>query len=259
MAPIVLSIRPQQDAPATAIALMKRGYEGVFSPLLQIAPIKEIKIEPADAYIFTSQHAAQVFHLPDKTCPLYAIGDATALILQEKGYETVLIGSGDAFSLIPLIQTSLARGSHVVHLSGETVSVDMEKALTPLGFTVHRQIVYTTTYGHTLSAKSVAAIRAGRVFGILVYSPLSAEALLVALHHHGLEAHVSSIHAVCLSSVIAHKIRSLSWKSVTVSSEKSTESLLDNLDHLLSKCHNNHVLEQGAIHDRSKKAVSRKT
>ena len=186
----------------------------------------------------TSQNAAGAFRGDDKKIPLYAVGVKTSEVLQDKGFTNILMGHGDASSLLEKIQKTVPKNHRLVHLSGDEISVDVSCELKKFGYTCHRQIIYKTKYLDAFSPEALRALRGKDLFSILFYSPRSAQIFKKSIQKYHLETPLKTVYALSLSPGIETYLKDLPWKGSFISQAKSTVSMIESLDLLRSKCHN---------------------
>ncbi len=105
MAAIILILRPQPGADATAARARSMGLEARTAPLFTILPLDWEPPDPSEvqATLLTSANAARqagpaAGGFADLPC--YAVGGATALAAKEIGFTDLRIGSSDGAELI---------------------------------------------------------------------------------------------------------------------------------------------------------------
>jgi len=244
MTPKILLIRPEPESHTSAEALEKRGYEAIISPLLEIKPKTSIFIEPADVYLLTSQNGAKVFAevFQEFETPLYSIGEKTTKELEKASFRNIKTAQGDARDLIKLVQKEASLSQKLVHLSGDVISVDIAKELKQKGYNASRQIIYKTEYLKVLPLNVLKALEKNEIRAVFIYSSKSAKIIVQALKNIELGA----IYAICLSDKIAGHVRGLIWADIYVSSQKTTLSLIDQLDQIDFRCHNDAINQENA-------------
>lgn len=143
----LLITRPQPGASDLEDALRARfGADDlniVCSPLMQItfdfpAPdLSDIK-----TLIFTSQNGVTGFarHFSRRDLPAYAVGDTTADVAREHGFEVRSAG-GDIHDLVALLKGDGVTGP-CLHLRGTYVAGDMITALAEIGIAARQTVVY---------------------------------------------------------------------------------------------------------------------
>jgi uroporphyrinogen-III synthase len=211
----VLLTRPRAAAERLAQDLAARGHEVLIEPLLTIEPLPGPLPELAgvQALVITSANAAPALAGTDPRLPVFVVGSATAAAARHAGRRDVRIGEGDARALARLIARQLrpADGA-LLHLSGSEVRAELGHDLAAAGFALRRHAVYRARAAQELSAEVIAALRAGEVDAVLLFSPRSAATLVDLLARHGLAGALSGTEAICLSEAVAEPCRRLPWR-----------------------------------------------
>jgi uroporphyrinogen-III synthase len=118
MTPLVI-VRPEPGASATAEAARKLGLEPVVMPLFAIVPLEWNPPDPRDfdALLFTSANAirhggAGLSAL--RSLPAHCVGEATARVVREHGFQVASVGSGRVDGLLDSLPGTL----RLLHLGG---------------------------------------------------------------------------------------------------------------------------------------------
>lgn len=146
-----------------------------------------------------------------------------------------------------MIQQTAPLHSRLVHVSGETLSVDITQELIKQGYKAERQIAYRTDYMETLSPEAIKLLKNREIKAAFFYSPLSAGMFQKAILKAGGETSLSSLYAICLSQAITIPLQKFLWKGMLISLEKSTGSMIDALDKCFFKCDNNLKIRSGRV------------
>ncbi len=227
----LLVTRPAEDAAATAEKLQQRGYRPILTPLLTIVPLPETPLSDLATYralIVTSANGVRV--LADRTARrgdlLIAVGEPTASCARALGFTQVESADGDAVVLVNYVRDRLDPDKgKLLHLRGETVTVDPVPMLQDAGFSVESCTLYRAETIDQLSAAAVAALTVGTVGGVLLYSPRSAAAFEAALIRSLNADAAQALTAYCLSPAVA-KALALAYRSVAVAPHPLGEALL---------------------------------
>ncbi|CAM3127374.1 Uroporphyrinogen III synthase HEM4 [Sphingomonas antarctica] len=115
---IVIILRPQPGADATAARARALGLQIVVAPLFEIQPMAWIAPDPAafDALLLTSAsgvRAAGEKLMRFAHLPVVTVGEATADAARGAGLDVTQIGEGDGASVV-----AASRYRHFVHLAG---------------------------------------------------------------------------------------------------------------------------------------------
>jgi uroporphyrinogen-III synthase len=209
----ILVTRPEPDAARQAERLAALGHEAVFAPLLGIeyVPDVHLDLDGVDALIATSRNALRALAAhPQGTeaarLPLFAVGEATAVLARDLGFADVATGPGTGEELGTVI-AARAKGTALLHLSGENVAFDLKAALAARGFDVRRAVLYRAVPAGALPPAIVAMMEAGTLDGVMLMSPRTGTIFAGLIRHHGLEGPASRFICYCLSGAVAQAVR----------------------------------------------------
>ncbi len=227
----VLITRPLEDAEPLAAALKQRGIEAVLAPLMTItdvdAPDLDTDLSGAQALLITSANGIRAFarKVSRRDIPVFAVGDASALVARGLGFGDVRSAAGDVDTLAALVTDELDPGK-LVHVAGTRVAGDLAGLLEAAGFDVRRRVLYQATAVERLSPEVVDDIKSGTLDGVLLFSPRTAELFAKLAIEAGLEEACASLGAYCLSRAVADNAEALSWRDVVVAGAPNQQSLL---------------------------------
>ena len=130
----IILLRPIKSALRSAQIAHDIGLEPIISPASEIRPLSW-DAPPAskfDSIMITSANALRINQekiLPYRHLPLYAVGQATAQLAREVGFNVAGLGSGGARALWPLLEKDLRQ--HVLRLVGaDHIPITSEKITT---------------------------------------------------------------------------------------------------------------------------------
>lgn len=199
----LLVTRPTEDAEPLTAKLVTLGHEVIASPLLAIVPRPDIAIPPENYQLIalTSANAIRCLkghpHLDRlRSVPIFAVGPQSAAAARQAGFAAITEAGGDGVGLASyIIKVAKPDAGPVLYLSGLDTASDFSGHLERAGFAVTRVIAYEARPAARLAED------AGRVEGVLLYSPRSARLWLDLAKSQGIAAHVM-MH-FCLSPNIA--------------------------------------------------------
>lgn len=230
--PLVLLTRPEREARELALRLMAVGIATASEPMLEIRPVEPppaIPLEGVQALLFTSGNGARAFAAlsPRRDLPALAVGPATAAELRQAGFTDIRVAEGDARALAALAGRSLRReGGRLLHLAGEQVAGDLKGELESQGFACDRLALYRAVPRAAFSGECRSLLREGRLAGVLLFSPRTADAFARLARAEELGAAMTGLTAWCLSEAVADAARSLPWRHVRVAGRPDQEALL---------------------------------
>ncbi len=227
----VLITRPAIDAAPLAAALTARGLTPLIAPLIEIVPRPPIDLSLAgvQALLFTSANGVRAFAAAStrRDIGAFAVGDATARAAMTAGFAVVIAADGDVAALAEtVIHDAKPDDGALIHIAGTDVAGDLAGTLTAAGFTVSREVLYEARETTAWPAEVVAALRAGSVSHVLVYSPRTADLLVKRLKNLKLQRRLGSVTAVCLSPAVAQALAPLPFGRVAVATTPDQDAVL---------------------------------
>ncbi len=177
----LLVTRPEPDATRTAAALRELGHEVLTAPLLAVSflPPPEAPPRPG-AIVVTSQNGARALarwpRLGEwRDVTVFASGPATARALTALGFVDVRSGEGDGARLADTVKADLAKDAgRVLYPAARDRAKALERALTEAGYDLAVVEAYRAEGAVSLPEAVRAALAAGSLDGILLYSRRSA-------------------------------------------------------------------------------------
>lgn len=213
----LLLTRPLADALPLAGLLEATGHEVLLAPLMEIVPAEgaELDLEGAQALLATSSNAVRAIAAGGaaeraRRLPLFAVGDATARTAREAGFADIHVAGGDVDKLAALAGERLSpEAGRLIHIAGRERAGDLRGALERRGFAVDVAVLYRAKAAGSLSAEAVAALSAGAIDAVLLYSPRSAAIWARLVAGHGLGDAARRITHLCLSPAVAEALAPL--------------------------------------------------
>ena len=231
-----LVTRPQEDAADIAAALVGRGITPVIAPMMAVTPRDadiDADVAAAQALLFTSRNGVRAFCRLSgrRDIPVYAVGDSTAALARDEGFETADSAAGDSVALARLVAGRLTpAGGPLFHAAGETVAGDMAAALAADGFDVVRRTLYEARPVDDLPAAARDALTRGDLDYVLFFSPRTARIFEELLSRENISTATRPLTAICLSDAVAAALRRDAWKGCHVAAQPTAEALLAALD-----------------------------
>lgn len=229
----VLITRHALAAVKLASTLEADGFETESEPLLEIHfNFKPLPVEGVQAFIVTSSSGAIALArgIEDREKPAFAVGGATATVLENEGFRNIRTGGGSVETLIDPIATGLSVGAgDLVHISGKQVAGDLAAALTAKGFSVRREVLYRAETPNALSAATIKSLTSHNIDVVLFFSPRTAETFAKLATEAGLAEKFETVSAACLSKAVAEPIRELGWQQIEIAAQPDQTALIETL------------------------------
>ncbi len=212
--PCALVTRPAADAAPLVAALAERGIDTLSAPLLTITPVAAAlpDLGPIQAVLATSANGIRALAeaTPRRDLAVWAVGDGSAEVARELGFGPVESAAGDAAALAELVAERLKPAAGpLLHVAGSDVAGDLKGRLEAAGFTVERAVLYRAEPVPALPPDAAAALTAGRVDWVLLYSPRTAALFRTLAESAGLGRRLASVKALCLSPAVADALGDL--------------------------------------------------
>lgn len=240
---LILITRPLVEARAFAEDVKGIGFDAMIEPMLAIVP-KAYPPVDFDRYvglIFTSVHAVRVFGCPDAAplMPVFAVGDHTARAARDLGYDIVYSAGGDGGDLAELFQLKTAAVSHqgiFLHICGTHTGFPLAEVLRCKGIMVDALIVYDAEAATCLTDFCLAALEAGDVRAVTLFSKRTAENFVQLARDAGVISSLSGIKALCISPAVLESVRSVSWGEAYAATRPDRVSMIELIR---AACHQN--------------------
>lgn len=227
----LLVTRPSEDAARLGERLAAMGHEALVAPLLDIHIIagNPLNLEGVQAVLFTSANGVRAFaaRSSDRTLPALCVGDATGREARAAGFDDVKSAAGDVTALAQLTRAELDPGAgDLLHPAGGKVAGDLAGLLQSAGFTYRREVLYEAQKAEALPENAFAALAAGGVDGVLLYSPRTGAAFAKLVADAGLGQRLDKVTAYCLSQAVADQVQHLPWAGVRVAASPDQDAFL---------------------------------
>jgi uroporphyrinogen-III synthase len=232
-----LITRPAEDAKALADGLVERGLDVVVEPLLTIAPLQSVAGELArdlqgvQAILFTSANGVRAFAQLSarRDIGVLAVGDATAAAARSAGFGAVESAGGDVKDLARLAKQRLKpEGGPLFHGAGSAVAGDLAQLLAEAGFSLRRRMLYESQTARGFAAAAEAALRAGAIDLVLLFSPRTAATFAALAKGAGID--LKAVSALCLSPAVAAALGGLSWRAIESATRPDLSAMLALVD-----------------------------
>ena len=235
----ILVTRPEHDQQQTLDALAALGHEGLASPVMVVEylpfslPFSQSEVGLGAHWagvIVTSRNGLRA--LSDDQArglsglPLYCVGSKTRQLAEAMGLGPVVRAAPDGASLASYMTRRAEPGPWpYLYLAGRQRTPGFEETLTARGFALDVRQVYQMNAVAHLPDGVVAALKAGQVGGVLLYSSRSARLLVKLLARHGVHNEARQCIFYCLSDKVAAVVAKGHYPLV-VAAEPKEASLL---------------------------------
>ncbi|WP_253189231.1 uroporphyrinogen-III synthase [Brevundimonas sp. LM2] len=202
--------RARPGADRTAERLTALGYIPLVVPLLEVRPLDvRLDLDGVEALAFTSLNGVAAFAAltPDRTLPVFAVGDATARAAQTAGFAAVRSAAGDLTALAALIRGE-APGCSILHPAAVEPAGDLAATVGPAA-RVRVVSVYET--------RDTGAAPPALWDAVLLHSPRAARAM---------PRHLAGGIAVALSPAVAAALSDQAFAALHIADAPTETALL---------------------------------
>lgn len=210
--------RTQPSADETAQAIFNAGFNVIIAPLLTVENLlTEAKIPNEAVLLFTSQNGVRAFCNSHnrRDFSVITVGDATAKLACELGFNDVRSAGGTSGDIAPLISRSSNTDVLYLHISGNHVRGSAAEDIRALGLRAERRIYYRSAPVQALPDIDVAKIDIAALF-----SPLAAQTLAA------LSPETRHMQAVSISRATDSALGTLEFHNRRAAKAPTLESLI---------------------------------
>lgn len=223
--------RPRPDSEALRERLGAMGHDVMVEPMLTIQTLTgaPLDLEDAAAVLLTSANGARALaqRTGARDLPVLAVGDATATAARAAGFRDIAIAGGEVVALAALVRRRLRPEDGVlVHVAGSAVAGDLAGDLGADGYQLRRAVLYQAEAAKRLGAQCRAALKAGKIDGILFFSPRAAATFVKLLQRDDLVDICRGVELFGLSQAVADAAAPLPWKGQCIAAMPRQDALL---------------------------------
>jgi uroporphyrinogen-III synthase len=225
-----LITRPLEDAKPLAELLAGRGVECTVEPLLEIAPHPEaaVDLEGVQTLLFTSANGVRAFAAKSsrRDLKVLTVGDGSATVAREVGFNDVTAAAGDVDALAALVIRELdPKAGPLFHGAASVLAGDLQGKLEQAGFTLRRVVLYEAKTASALSPETRMNLALGGIDMVLLFSPRTARTF-AELWRSADAPSLAKSTALALSAAVAREIADLGWQRIETASSPDQPAML---------------------------------
>ena len=227
----ILLTRPLEDCSEMIIKFKSLRHEVSHLPLLRVDKLdhEEINFSDFKGIIFTSANAVKFLDHKniDKNLLCFCVGSATEKKARSVGFQNVIAAEGNVENLKELILRNFDhKDGKIIYVSGETISVDLDKQLLKDGYNIKRIINYRTVYNESFNDKFVAELKLNMPDIVYVYSQNSAINFLRFIKLYHSESLWMNTNLMCIGEKTSAILNEIKWKKIFLFNPGEEEFLL---------------------------------
>ena len=227
----ILLTRPLEDCSEMIIKFKSLGHQVSHLPLLSIEKIDYDQINFSDykGIIFTSTNAVKYLDHKniDKNLLCFCVGSATEKKARSAGFQNVIAAEGNVGNLKELIlQNFDQKDGQLIYISGETISVDLDRQLINEGYSVKRIVNYRTIYNQKFDDNFVRELMLQIPDMVYIYSQNSASSFLNFIKINQSESLWMNTNLMCIGEKTSSILNEIKWKKIFLFNPGEEEFLL---------------------------------
>ncbi len=227
----ILLTRPLDDCHEMILKFQSLGHQISHLPLLKIDKVDYEYINFLDykAIIFTSTNAVKFLDLKiiDKNLLCFCVGNATEKKARSVGFQNVIAAEGNVENLKELIMQNFdKKNGKLIYVSGEIISIDLDKQLIELGYSIKRIVNYRTNHNENFDENFVEVLKANKPDIVYVYSQNSALSFLKFIKIYQSENLWMDTNLMCIGEKTSSILNEIKWKKIFLFNPGEEEFLL---------------------------------
>ena len=227
----ILLTRPLEDCSEMIVKFKSLGHQVSHLPLLNIDKVnyEEINFSEYKGIIFTSANAVKFLEHRkiDKQILCFCVGTATEKQARSIGFQNVIAAEGNVENLKELVLQNFDQNNgKLIYISGETISVDLDRQLVREGYNIKRIVNYRTIYNQNFDENFVKELKLNMPDMVYVYSQNSALSFLNFIKIHQSQSLWMNTNLMCIGEKTSSILNEIKWKKIFLFNPGEEEFLL---------------------------------
>ena len=227
----ILLTRPLEDCSEIILKFKSLGHQVSHLPLLNIDKVNYDEINFLDyaGIIFTSANAVKFLDIKriDKKLLCFCVGSVTEKKARSVGFQNVIAAEGNVANLKELVlQNFNQKSGKLIYVSGEIVSVDLDRQLLKEGYNVKRIVNYRTNHNEKFDENFIEELKSNMPDMVYVYSQNSALSFLKFIKIYQLENLWMNTNLMCIGEKTSSILNEIKWKKIFLFNPGEEEYLL---------------------------------
>ncbi len=227
----ILLTRPLEDCSEMIVKFKSLGHQVSHLPLLNIDKVnyEEINFSEYKGIIFTSANAVKFLEHRkiDKQILFFCVGTATEKQARSIGFQNVIAAEGNVENLKELVLQNFDQNNgKLIYISGETISVDLDRQLVREGYNIKRIVNYRTIHNQNFDENFVKELKLNMPDMVYVYSQNSALSFLNFIKIHQSQSLWMNTNLMCIGEKTSSILNEIKWKKIFLFNPGEEEFLL---------------------------------
>ena len=227
----ILLTRPIEDCSEIISKFQSLGHQVSHLPLLSVNKVDygEINFSDYKGIIFTSANAVKFLDLKkiEKKMLCFCVGSATEKKARGIGFQNVIAAGGNVENLKELILQNFGnKDGKLIYVSGETISLELDRELLKEGYDIKRIINYRTKHNENFDQEFIEELKQKISDIVYIYSNNSASSFLNFIKIHKLEILWMNTNLMCISEKTSAILNEIKWKKIFLFNPGEEEFLL---------------------------------
>ena len=227
----ILLTRPLEDCSEMIIKFKSLGHQVSHLPLINIENIKyeEINFSEYGGIIFTSTNSIKFLNLDklDKKIKCFCVGSSTEKKARSVGFQNTISAEGNVSNLKELIlQSYETKDKQLLYVSGEIISVDLDKQLLSEGLKIKRIVNYKVNHNKEFDENFIKELKLKIPDMVYIYSQNSASSFLNFIKIYQTENLWMNTNLMCIGEKTSSTLNEIKWKNIFLFNPGEEEFLL---------------------------------
>ena len=215
----ILLTRPLEDSQELILRFQELGHNVSHLPLIKIEKknYENLNFSDYKGIIFTSSNSIKFLDIKliDKKIHCFCVGNKTEQNARSKGFLNVYSANGSANNLKELIlQNYNSSHGKLLYVSGEHISVNLDKELISEGYNVKRIINYEAHPLEKINEDFIEKLKLKMPQIVFIYSQNSAINFLNIIKNYQLVDLWMETNLMCLGEKTSTVLNEIKWKKI---------------------------------------------
>ena len=227
----ILLTRSLEDSYEIILKFQRLGHKVSHMPVINIKKIdyEHLKFSDFKGIIFTSSNAIKCLDVSsiDKNINCFCVGSITERKARNVGFQNVYSADGNVNNLKELIlQNFSQKDGKLLYVSGEIISVSLDKDLISEGYSLQRLVNYSADPIEELNQKFIDELKSSMPDIVYVYSQNSAKNFLKLIKKYQLVDYWMDTNLMCIGEKTSSMLNAIKWKKIFLFNPGEEEFLL---------------------------------